>query len=153
MPKLFDAWGVSYDAEKVVLDAGHALSVGGRRGTPVRHLAYLGFDADSMDRDDVVTAGLNTLNLGFAGSIAPKEGAQTTFTPLLHSSDQAMIVGAEKFRFLPDPAQLMDGYYPGRQGPHARRARAGEGEDRLPRRLHGAARARESGRSGRAAEG
>jgi ABC-type uncharacterized transport system involved in gliding motility auxiliary subunit len=113
MPKLFDAWGVSYDAEKVVLDAGHALSVGGRRGTPVRHLAYLGFDADSMDRDDVVTAGLNTLNLGFAGSIAPKEGAQTTFTPLLQSSDQAMIVGAEKFRFLPDPAQLMDGYTPG----------------------------------------
>ena len=113
MPKLFDAWGVSYDAEKVVLDAGRALSVGGRRGTPVRHLAYLGFDASDMDRDDVVTSGLNTLNVGFAGYLEPKEGAQTTFTPLLQSSDQAMVVGAEKFRFLPDPAQLMDGYTPG----------------------------------------
>jgi ABC-type uncharacterized transport system involved in gliding motility auxiliary subunit len=113
MPKLFDAWGVSYNAEKVVLDAGRALSVGGRRGTPVRHLAYLGFDASDMDRDDVVTSGLNTLNVGFAGYLEPKEGAQTTFSPLLQSSDQAMVVGAEKFRFLPDPAQLMDGYTPG----------------------------------------
>jgi ABC-type uncharacterized transport system involved in gliding motility auxiliary subunit len=113
MPKLFDAWGVSYAADKVVLDAGRALSVGGRRGTPVRHLAYLGFDASDMDRDDVVTSGLNTLNLGFTGYLEPKEGAQTTFTPLLRSSDQAMVVGAEKFRFLPDPAQLMDGYTPG----------------------------------------
>jgi ABC-type uncharacterized transport system involved in gliding motility auxiliary subunit len=113
MPKLFDAWGVSYDGEKVVLDAGRALSVGGRRGTPVRHLAYLGFDAGDMDRDDVVTSGLNTMNLGFTGYLEPKEGAQTTFTPLLRSSDQAMVAGAEKFRFLPDPAQLMDGYSPG----------------------------------------
>jgi ABC-type uncharacterized transport system involved in gliding motility auxiliary subunit len=53
------------------------------------------------------------MNFGFAGVIAPKDGATTTFLPLVHTSDQAMLVGAEKFRFLPDPATLMDGYAPG----------------------------------------
>jgi ABC-type uncharacterized transport system involved in gliding motility auxiliary subunit len=113
MPRLFEAWGVSYDHDKVVLDAGRALAVSGRRGSPVRHLAYLGLDGDDVDRGDVVTSGLTTMNFGFAGVIAPRDGATTTFQPLVHTSDQAMLVGAEKFRFLPDPATLMDGYAPG----------------------------------------
>ena len=113
LPKLFDAWGVSYDADKVVLDADRALSVGGRRGAPVRHLAFLGLDSSDVDHEDVITSGLTTLNVGFAGALAPKDGAQTKFIPLVHTSDQATTVGAEKFRFLPDAAQLMDGYTPG----------------------------------------
>jgi ABC-type uncharacterized transport system involved in gliding motility auxiliary subunit len=67
LPKLFDAWGVSYDHDKVVLDAGRALSVGGRRGAPVRHLAFLGLDATDFDHDDVITSGLTTVNLAFTG--------------------------------------------------------------------------------------
>jgi gliding motility-associatede transport system auxiliary component len=113
LPKLLDAWGVRYDPEKVVLDAGRALSVGGRRGAPVRHLAFLGLGAEDFDREDVVTSGLTSVNLAFAGYLEHKEDAKTTFLPLMSSSEQAMVVGAEKFRFLPDPAQLMDGYTPG----------------------------------------
>jgi len=113
LPKLFDAWGVSYDHEKVVLDAGRALSVGGRRGAAVRHLAFLGLDATDFDHEDVITSGLTTVNLAFTGYLQPKDGATTKFIPLVSASDQAMPVGAEKFRFLPDPAQLMDGYTPG----------------------------------------
>jgi ABC-type uncharacterized transport system involved in gliding motility auxiliary subunit len=113
LPKLFDAWGIAYDPDKVVLDAGRALAVGGRRGQPVRHLGILGLDAGDFDAGDVVTSGLNSMNVGTVGYVEPKEGATTTFLPLVRSTDQAMTVGADRFRFLFDPGELMDGYAPG----------------------------------------
>lgn len=111
--KLFEAWGVTYDKNSVVLDVGRALSVAGRGGTAVRHVGILGFGPQDVDQSDVVTADLTSINMGTIGHIAHKEGATTTFLPLVQTSEQAMTVTAERFRFMPEPAQLMDDYTPG----------------------------------------
>lgn len=113
LPRLFEAWGVRYDAGRVVLDAQHALQVqGGADGMPVRHLGFLGLDAASMNQQDVVTADLESINLATAGHFDHAEGAGAQLEALLQSSGQAMTVDAARFRFLADPAELFDGFEP-----------------------------------------
>jgi len=43
-----------------------------------------------MNEQDVITAGIGSLNLTTAGILSAVPGATTTLTPLLHSSEQAM---------------------------------------------------------------
>ncbi|MEO8444016.1 MAG: GldG family protein, partial [Gammaproteobacteria bacterium] len=67
--KLLRAWGVSIDTENFVGDDRYALTVGGMNAQPVRHLGIIGVNQESMSQDDVITSGLNLVNLAFAGHI------------------------------------------------------------------------------------
>jgi ABC-type uncharacterized transport system involved in gliding motility auxiliary subunit len=109
---LFDAWGVEFSMGDVVGDDRYALSVntGGLR--PVRHLGLIGLDAQAIDPDDVVTAGLETVNLGVAGHLSLAEGSTLTLTPLLESSNEAATLPTDRFRFLADPGELQTGFSP-----------------------------------------
>jgi ABC-type uncharacterized transport system involved in gliding motility auxiliary subunit len=113
LKRLFDAWGVEYSADQVVGDNVHALSINtgfGRR--PVRHIGLIGLDQSSMDQQDVVTAGLETVNLGTAGEIKKGAKAKFTLTPLITSSAQSALLPATKLQFLADPSQLLDDFAP-----------------------------------------
>jgi ABC-type uncharacterized transport system involved in gliding motility auxiliary subunit len=113
LPKLFKAWGVDYDPNKVVLDRSHALQVGAQPGAPpVRHAAILGFTKADLNRDDVVTANLDTINVSTAGFFALAKDAQAKLVPLLQTSDQSMTVATERVKFLPDPSALLNGFKP-----------------------------------------
>jgi ABC-type uncharacterized transport system involved in gliding motility auxiliary subunit len=113
---LLAAWGVDYDRGKVVGDAGHAMSVSMRPGDPpVPHLAVLALDAASMTRDDVITGGLQVVNVMSAGALAARKGSEAAFEPLLRSSEQSALIGAERFMMLTDPSTLLDGFEPGGQ--------------------------------------
>jgi ABC-type uncharacterized transport system involved in gliding motility auxiliary subunit len=69
---LLAAWGIDYDRQKVVGDAAHAMTVSMREGDPaVPHLAVLALRDDSMAHDDVVTGGLQLVNVMSAGALAP----------------------------------------------------------------------------------
>ncbi|MGI9274134.1 MAG: Gldg family protein [Endozoicomonas sp.] len=103
---LFKAWGVEMDKGKVLADAGHALSVGSPSGRPVRHLGILGFSKDSFNKDDVITSSLSSVNFATSGAVLKLEGAATDVEVLLHSSDNAMLMEADKFAFLFDPSVL-----------------------------------------------
>ena len=61
----------------------------------------------------MVTAELNRVNLGTAGALAAREGAGTSFTPLVRSSSQAMAIPADKVRLYPDPFALLRDYQSG----------------------------------------
>ncbi len=104
---LFKAWGVQYDPMQVLGDARYAMSVTVAQGQqPVRHVGWVNLDSDSLDHDDVVSAGLDNLAFATSGMLAPSEEAGTTFTPLVQSSDMAMPFASNRFAMLRNPEEL-----------------------------------------------
>jgi ABC-type uncharacterized transport system involved in gliding motility auxiliary subunit len=110
LPKLLKSWGVEYDATKVVLDAEHALTVQTGAGRPERHPAILGFNRVDLNGQDVITAGLDTINLSSAGQIRLAEKAPLKLTALIQSSAQSMLTDSQRVQFLPDPSALLSDF-------------------------------------------
>ncbi len=111
---LFEAWGISYDPQEVVLDQANALTVNAGNGQPpVRHLAILGIGPDGLSASDVITADLSSINLGSVGHLAVAEESDgPQIVPLVSSSDLAALVSTETLKFLPDPGALQDDFVP-----------------------------------------
>lgn len=112
LERLFSAWGVTFDTTRVVADNRYALSVGGRF-RPMRHVGLLGLDAAAMSQDDVITSGLSSVNVGVAGHFTLAEGSSAKLTPLLQSSVESELMPTDRFQFLPDPSELLNGFTPG----------------------------------------
>jgi ABC-type uncharacterized transport system involved in gliding motility auxiliary subunit len=111
LQRLFDAWGVTFNTSSVVTDNRYALSIGGRF-QPIRHIGLLGLDAEAMSQDDPITSGLSTVNFGVAGHFELADGATAKLTPLLTSSVESEVMPSERFQFLPDPEELLNGFTP-----------------------------------------
>jgi ABC-type uncharacterized transport system involved in gliding motility auxiliary subunit len=110
---LLSAWGVDFNPREVIGDADHALTVTMREGgAPVRHIGILGLDQSSINRTDVVTAGLSNINVATAGFLQPRKGATVKFEPLLQTSTASEPLPAERFAMLQDPSSLLDGFHP-----------------------------------------
>ena len=115
LPDLFKSWGVTVEPGMFVGDLGLAQRVQtGRPGARnvVDYVAWIAAAKANIARDDVVTSDLNALNLGSAGSIRKADGGTTTVTPLLQSSNQAMLLPIEKVSGTPDPDGLLQGFKP-----------------------------------------
>jgi len=109
LDKLFKVWGVEFSTMDVVADNRYALAI--RQGQKsVRHIGLLGLDMDAMSKDDVITSGLGTVNVGLAGYFKSAEGATSKLTPLLQSSTEAETLPVARFQFLPDPGELLNGF-------------------------------------------
>ena len=110
---LLSAWGISYDAGKVVGDLERGLEVrASMNGPPTRHIGILGLHQADMDKKDVVTSSLEVINMATVGALSARAGAKTTFEALLQSSTSAELLPAERFNSLSDPAALRDGFKP-----------------------------------------
>lgn len=113
LPRLFRAWGVTFDPDRVVLDRSRALSIALHNDTqPVRHPAVLGLTSSNLNHQDVITASLQNINLSSAGYFELSQDSQSRITPLLQSTGQAMVVPSERVRMATDPSSLYDGYQP-----------------------------------------
>jgi len=112
LSRLLDAWGVSVDPGNVVGDDRYALTVGRPDGGPVRHLGIIGVTTDGMSQDDVITSGLNVVNMAFAGQITRSESAAAEVTPVIQSSDQAALIPTSQLGLASDPDLLRDGFEP-----------------------------------------
>ncbi len=111
--RLFEAWGIEFDKDDVVLDRDNALTVNAGAGQPpVRHLAMIGIGPDGLSSDDVITAELSSVNFGSAGRVAASEDGPLQMSVLARTGDAASIVSSELIRFLPDPATLQDDFMP-----------------------------------------
>ena len=105
---LFKAWGLRLREGEMLVDGSYAMAVGmGAEQRPVRHPAWLSLPKAALDQDDVTTAGLENLTIASAGILEPLEGARTRFTPLLHSSEYAMPMDAQRLAMLRDPQELL----------------------------------------------
>jgi ABC-type uncharacterized transport system involved in gliding motility auxiliary subunit len=112
LAKLLDAWGIAVDVEEVVGDDRFALTVTGLGNRPVRHLALLGVDDSGIDGEDVITAGLGSINFGFSGYIIAAEEASASIAPLVRSSEIAGTIPAANLGFMSDPDLLRDSFAP-----------------------------------------
>lgn len=112
LPKLFKAWGIEYDPKKVVLDRARALPISLAEGqAPVRHPGILGLTDADLNRDEVATANLDTINVSSAGYFGlAKDAKDVKLIPLIQTTSEAMSVPSERLRMLADPGSLMGGY-------------------------------------------
>ena len=109
---LFSAWGVDYDPERVVADREFALMVNvGDATRPVQHFGMLGVQRAGF-ANDLISNGLQVMNFSSVGALSQKEGATTTFEPLVQSSDDSMLMEGEFFKALTDPTILLDEFAP-----------------------------------------
>lgn len=104
---LLAAWGVRLLPDRVLADAGYGMTVSMGSGRPVRHPAWISVPGEAVDRDDVVTADLEVINLASAGVLEPLPEATTRFTPLLRSSPLSMSVEAQRLGVLGNPEDLL----------------------------------------------
>jgi ABC-type uncharacterized transport system involved in gliding motility auxiliary subunit len=110
---LLAAWGVDYDAGKVIGDLELGLEVrSSMQAPPMRHIGILGIHHANMNQKDVVTTSLDVINMATSGSLSARPGATTTLEPLLLSSTSAAPLPAERFNALSDPSTLRDGFKP-----------------------------------------
>jgi ABC-type uncharacterized transport system involved in gliding motility auxiliary subunit len=110
---LLSAWGVSYDAGKVIGDLDLGLEVrASMQAPPTRHIGILGLHHANMNQKDVVTTSLDVINMATSGALSARPGAKTTLEPLLLSSTSAAPLPAERFNALSDPSALRDGFKP-----------------------------------------
>jgi ABC-type uncharacterized transport system involved in gliding motility auxiliary subunit len=113
---LLKSWGVELVDDKIVGDPVAARQVQypvNGRPQVLDYLAWLAMPAESLNRDDMVTAELDGLNFASAGWLKAAEGATTTLTPLVSSSAEAQALDAEAIRSFPDPVALLTGYQRG----------------------------------------
>ena len=109
LDKLFTAWGVEFSTMDVVADNRYALGI--RQGQKsVRHVGLLGLDMEAMSKNDVITSGLGSVNVGLGGYFKAADGATSKLTPLLQSSTEAETLPVTRFQFLPDPGELLNGF-------------------------------------------
>jgi len=118
---LLKSWGVAYNPDEVVLDRARAQKVqyGGDAARPVvAYPVWLGLKGDAdpnvsdFDKNDLVTGSLSAINLASAGHFTAIEGATTKFTPIIRSSDDAMLYSAEMLAIQADPDELSRQFLP-----------------------------------------
>lgn len=110
---LLEAWGVSFDTDKVIGDYAYALQVSvGQGQPPVRHLGILSVNPDGINNADVATADLTAVNFSSSGWLAPVETTGTSFETLLQSSQNAAPIDAARLRFLSNPKDLSRDFQP-----------------------------------------
>lgn len=106
---LLKSWGVEVPGSEVVADGALAqqVMVGGQSGQVVAYLPWIALTADETNKTDPVTGNLSSVNLATAGHIVTLKDATTKVTPLLYSSDEAMVVPPDELRYAPDPIGLL----------------------------------------------
>ncbi len=115
LEKLFKAWGVEYTRDKVLADLGLAQRVQAAvdaQGKPVitNYVAWLSFPADRLKADDVITGELRAINIATAGFVAKAKDADIDFDPLIVSTEASAPMEAQKFRFQPNPAEILKSF-------------------------------------------
>ena len=109
LPKLLEAWGITFENDKVLTDNELALRViMGQAQRPSPHLGMLGVQRNYLAQDDIITNRLETINFSSAGAVSQVEGAITSFEPLIESSTDAMLMDASLLENVADPSVLFD---------------------------------------------
>ena len=87
--KLFDAWGVKFDGEKVTTDLAAATKLGNGQGGADDEPAFLSLGKDNMDKTDLLVSDLTQVMFPFAGAFTfePKD-ADLVFTPVITTSPE-----------------------------------------------------------------
>ncbi len=111
LSKLFDAWGIDFDATQFIGDREHAVRV----SAPVRgrdvvadYLSWQQFDKRNLNTEDVTTSQLTAITVASAGALSLKDGSPLKMTPLLQTSENAGHLPIDLVQDSPNPQDLLD---------------------------------------------
>lgn len=108
--KMFDAWGVGFDAKKAVADPDWAIrtvrNIDGRQ-TEVANYPWFAIHDDGFDRGDAVTSKLNAVVMTTAGAFTAT-GKDSSLKPLMYASaDAGLLPAGEAADPYGDPRALL----------------------------------------------
>ena len=113
LTSLFKSWGIDYDSSQIVLDAAKGLEIRMPNGLPGRHIGFLGLDRENINEEDVITTSLASINGASFGSLAKAPDANTTFTPLLTTSEYSAFTDSMGYKVAArDPESLSKAFSP-----------------------------------------
>jgi ABC-type uncharacterized transport system involved in gliding motility auxiliary subunit len=115
MPKLFSAWGLEMVDGKFAGDRAAARRVNAGTESRIRavdYIAWLALRDANFNRSDILTSETASIQMASAGILKPKEGATTTFTPLIQTSEQSAPVDVDSIKMMPDPVSLLANFKP-----------------------------------------
>jgi ABC-type uncharacterized transport system involved in gliding motility auxiliary subunit len=110
LQRLLSAWGVVFDSEHVLLDAMAGLDIRTQSGGVTRHFGFVGFTADQLDREDILTSNLEVINGASFGVFNQKEDAITTWLPLIQSTQNSDLMDVSTYAMIQDPEELAKAY-------------------------------------------
>jgi ABC-type uncharacterized transport system involved in gliding motility auxiliary subunit len=112
---IFAKWGLTMARDKVATDVEAAVRVSFRSATgplEVEYLPWLQLQGERLNRDDFITAELNSVNVGSAGSLKTIDGTTMTFTPLLKTGAKSGLIERDSIIFVRDPSALLETFEP-----------------------------------------
>lgn len=115
MPELLKAWGVEMVPGKVLTDRKRSIQVNaGSRQRPeiVNYIAYFALTNEDFNREEYTVSQLETLRFAMPGALRRLDDAATEFIPLVQSTEDSMLIDVEKFRFFPQPKELLAEFKP-----------------------------------------
>ncbi len=100
--KLLDAWGVTFEAGKIVADIDATTPLRSQNNTIEQSPLYLSLTKKNLTANDVLTAPVNSLMMVMAGSFSgtPAEGLR--MTPLVTTSARSTLTDAMMMQFDPN---------------------------------------------------
>jgi ABC-type uncharacterized transport system involved in gliding motility auxiliary subunit len=96
---LFKAWGLTYDAARIVADWGAASRIRAAENRIEESPVWLSLGRERINREDILTAKLDSLMVPFAGAFRDETGDSLTVTPLIVASEAAGLVDARAAQF------------------------------------------------------
>jgi ABC-type uncharacterized transport system involved in gliding motility auxiliary subunit len=108
--RLFRAWGVQFDSEKVLLDAMAGLDIRTESGGVARHFGFVGLTAEQINREDVITSNLEVINGASFGVFNQYKDTKTMWLPLIQSTQDSDLMDVGAYIKTQDPEELAKVY-------------------------------------------
>jgi ABC-type uncharacterized transport system involved in gliding motility auxiliary subunit len=99
LPKLFSAWGITFDADHVVADRGLATRVNAPNEGVVDYPLWISLHQANMSHDLAITSMLDDVTLIDTGAFSTAKDFKYKFTPLFTSSAQSGLIDQMTARF------------------------------------------------------
>ena len=126
LPRLMEKWGVAMDDRMILADRKRAQRVAAGRDARralTDYILWMGYGADEVNRDDVITGNIDRLNLGTVGVLSKLADATTEMTPLVTSSAEAGLMQRDYVLSAPTPDSLQRRFVQGADAPYVIAAR------------------------------
>jgi ABC-type uncharacterized transport system involved in gliding motility auxiliary subunit len=92
LKKLFDAWGIVYDSQKLVGDSENSVQINAG-GQEMLYPFFINFTNSGLSKTSVITANLTSFMYAEGGSIDLVQGSTAKLEPLITTSKSAGLVG------------------------------------------------------------
>jgi ABC-type uncharacterized transport system involved in gliding motility auxiliary subunit len=110
LDRLLSAWGVQFDSQNVLLDAMAGLDIRTQDGGVTRHFGFVGLTTEQLDREDVLTSNLEVINGASFGVFTQSEGSETSWLPLVQSTQNSDVIDVTTYAMTQDPDALSKAY-------------------------------------------